>query len=236
MRMRRQMWSICAVLAGITAAAAPGQHQSAPGQMHHRFDDPARYAKTFDDPARDTWQMPDRVIQALALPPTASIADIGAGTGYFTVRLAKALAEGTVYAVDVEPAMVEHVRKRAADLRNVVPVLANEGSPNLPKPVDAVLIVDTYHHLPSRSAYFRDLKKSLAPAARVAIIDFRKDSPEGPPAEFRFDADQIVAEMKQAGFRLEAKHDFLPRQHFLIFAVENRVPGASADARNPHRL
>jgi SAM-dependent methyltransferase len=80
-----------------------------------------------------------------------------------------------------------------------------------------VLVVDTYHHLPNRPAYFRELQKSLAPGGRVAIIDFRKDSPEGPPPEFRFEADQIVGEMTQAGYRLDAKHDFLPRQHFLVF-------------------
>jgi SAM-dependent methyltransferase len=190
--------------------------------MEHRFDDPERYAKSFDDPARDGWQLPARVIEALALAPTASVADIGAGTGYFTVRLAKAIPRGTVFGVDVEPSMVDYVRKRAAGegLKNVVPVLAGAATPNLPKPVDMVLIVDTYHHLPNRAGYFRDLTKSLAPGGRVAIVDFRKDSPDGPPPEFRFEADQIVGEMARAGYRLDRKYDFLPRQHFLIFRPE----------------
>jgi predicted methyltransferase len=215
------MWMCLA--ASLTAAVAAQQSAPpAPAHMHHRFDDPARYAKLFDDPARDAWQMPARVIETLGLPATASVADIGAGTGYFTVRLAKAVPNGTVYAVDIEPSMLEHVRNRAAaeNIGNVGTVLATEKSPKLPKPVDAVLIVDTYHHLPNRPAYFRDLQQSLAPAGRVAIIDFRKDAPGvGPPPEFRFESEQIVAEMKQAGYRLDAKHDFLPRQHFLIFSV-----------------
>jgi len=82
-----------------------------------------------------------------------------------------------------------------------------------------VIVVDTYHHIPDRTSYFRELKRSLTPSGRVAIIDFRKDAPEGPPPEFRVYADQIISEMKQAGFILDAKHDFLPRQHFLVFRI-----------------
>lgn len=204
---------------GLAVTAQQHQPQSKPDHMQHRFDDPARYAKSFDDPARDVWQIPARVIEALALSPGASVADIGAGTGYFSVRLAKAIPAGTVYAVDVEPAMLDHIRKRALGdgLENVVTLQASGTGPNLPKPVDLVIVVDTYHHLPNRPTYFRELQKSLAPGARVAIIDFRRDSPEGPPPEFRFEADQIIAEMQQAGYRLDARHDFLPRQHFLVF-------------------
>jgi SAM-dependent methyltransferase len=205
--------------AGLTAAAQQPQPQSKPDHMQHRFDDPKRYSKSFDDPARDSWQMPVRVIETLAPAPNASIADIGAGTGYFTVRLAKAVTSGTVYAVDIEPAMLEHIRTRAASehLANIVTVQAGATSAKLPKPVDLVIIVDTYHHLPNRAAYFRELAQSLAPGGRVAIIDFRKDAPDGPPPEFRFEADQIIGEMKLAGYRLDVKHDFLPRQHFLVF-------------------
>ena len=87
------------------------------------------------------------------------------------------------------------------------------------RPVDVVLIVDTFHHIPNRVAYFSGVKKSLAAGGRVAIVDFRKDAPDGPPPQFRFDADEIVGEMKQAGFELDAKHDFLPRQHFLVYEV-----------------
>jgi SAM-dependent methyltransferase len=211
------------VVAFMSFEFASGAHQHAPqskpDHMHHRFDDPERYAKSFDDPARDAWQMPERVIDTLKPASDTSVADLGAGTGYFSVRLAKAVSGGTVYAVDIEPSMLEHIRKRAsgAGLDNLVTVQASDGGPNLPKPVDLVLVVDTYHHLPNRPAYFRDLMKSLTAGGRVAIVDFRKDSPEGPPPEFRFEADQIVDEMKQAGYRLDARHEFLPRQHFLVF-------------------
>ncbi len=201
------------------AATAQQQQPTTPDHMQHRFADPERYAKSFDDPARDGWQMPGRVIDVLKMSPDTSVADIGAGTGYFTVRLAKAVPRGIVYAVDVEPSMLEHIRKRAAGdhLQNVVTVQASSVSPNVPKPVDLVMVVDTYHHLPNRPAYFRELTTSLTTEGRVAIIDFRKDSPQGPPPQFRFEADQIIGEMKQAGYRLDARFDFLPRQHFLVF-------------------
>jgi SAM-dependent methyltransferase len=204
-------------LGGVVIAQQPAQ--SKPDHMHHRFDDPERYAKSFDDPGRDEWQMPGRVIDALKLPGDASVADIGAGTGYFSVRLAKAVPRGTVYAVDVEPAMLEHIRKRASTsaLGNVLTVRGDNASPNLPKPVDLALVVDTYHHIPNRTAYFRDLMKVLTSSGRVAIIDFRKDSPDGPPPEFRFEAAQIIEEMTRAGYRLDVDHRFLPRQHFLVF-------------------
>jgi ubiquinone/menaquinone biosynthesis C-methylase UbiE len=214
------------VAAGLCLAPSIDAQQppAKPDHMQHRFDDPERFAKSFDDPARDAWQMPDRVITALGLRRDSLVADVGAGTGYFSVRLAKAAPAGTVYAVDVEHAMLEHIGKRATAerLTNIVPVHATSTSPNLPKPVDVVLIVDTYHHLPGRATYFADLRRSLTPGGRVAIIDFRKDSPEGPPREFRFEADQIIGEMKQAGYELETRHDFLPRQHFLMFRVAPR--------------
>jgi len=195
------------------------QHGAKPDHMQHKFDDPAKFAKQFDDPKRDEWQMPSRVIDALGLKAGMAVADIGAGTGYFSMRLARVSPGLAVYSVDIEPKMVEHLTHRAAGekLGNVAAVLAGPDSPNLPKPVDVILVVDTYHHIGNRPVYFRELKKSLKPGGRIAIVDFRKDAPEGPPVEFRFTVEQIEAEMKEAGYSLESKQDFLPRQHYLIF-------------------
>ena len=144
-------------------AHEPGQKPGHGAHMEHRFDDPERYAKSFDDPARDEWQMPGRIIDALGLTAGQVVADIGSGTGYFTVRLAKAAARPKVYAVDIEPAMLEYVRQRAAreGLTQVVAVQASATTPNLPEPVDVVLVVDTYHHIPNRPAYFREIRKSM---------------------------------------------------------------------------
>lgn len=221
MRIRGIVVAVSIAWFTIGSPLAGQQHQPAgkPDHMQHRFDDPAKFAKSFDDPKRDEWQMPSRVIDALGLKAGMAVADIGAGTGYFSMRLAKVSPGLSVYAADIEPKMVEHLTHRAAGekLGNVTAVLASAASPNLPRPVDVILVVDTYHHIGSRPAYFRELRKSLTPGGRIAIVDFRKDSPEGPPVEFRFTAEQIEAEMKQAGYALDRQHDFLPRQLYLIF-------------------
>ena len=148
---------VAVAVTGFAVPPAPAQtHGQKPseglGHMEHRFDDPERYAKEFDDPGRDAWQMPTRVIEALALKPGQKVADIGAGTGYFSMRLAASPATPTVFAVDIEPSMVAHLTKRAtAEKRtNVVAVQAAADSPNLPEAMDVVLIVDTYHHIPNR--------------------------------------------------------------------------------------
>jgi SAM-dependent methyltransferase len=212
------LWSASRALA---QAPPHGASVQKPDHMAHRFEDAERYAKSFDDPARDAWQMPDRVIGALGLTSGQSVADIGAGTGYFTVRLARAPARPQVFAVDIESRMVDYVRNRASreGLTNVVAVQAEADRTNLPERVDVALVVDTYHHIPNRVAYFTALKTQLKPGGRLAIVDFRQDSPEGPPMEFRFTPEQITAELTTAGFALQAQHDFLPRQMFLIYAV-----------------
>jgi len=193
-----------------------------PDHFAHRFDNPEELAKGFDDPARDTWQLPSRVIEVLQLRPGQVVADIGSGTGYFAVKLARSTAAPKVYGVDIEPAMRDYLSQRAAteQLANVHAVLGAADRANLPESVDLVMVVDTFHHIPNRVAYFSALKQQLKPGARLAIIDFRKDSPEGPPIEFRLLPDQITGELAKAGFELQASHDFLPRQMFLVYRVK----------------
>jgi SAM-dependent methyltransferase len=118
--------------------------------------------------------------------------------------------------------MVTYLKARAEreGLKNLNPVQAGADGPNLPAPVDTILIVDTYHHIPNRVAYFTRARASLKPGGRLAIIDFRKGAPAGPPEEFRFTQEEISAELKQAGFSLMAQHDFLPRQLFLVYEVK----------------
>jgi ubiquinone/menaquinone biosynthesis C-methylase UbiE len=189
------------------------------GHMDRHFDQAEEWAKEFDDPARDKWQMPDKVVAALKLKRGQVVADLGAGTGYFSVRLAKSAAAPKVLAVDIEPSMIAYLGQRAAKegLKNLFPIQASPESANLPEPVDLILIVDTYHHLADRSAYLRKLAASLKPNGRLAIVDFRKGGPMGPPDEFRFTPDELIAELKATGFKLEARHYFLPNQMFLIF-------------------
>ncbi len=192
--------------------------------MERHFDDAEQWAKEFDDPTRDAWQMPDKILAALNLKPGQAVADIGAGTGYFTIRLAKSSAALKVYAVDIEASMVDHLRKRAAaeGLKNVVPIQASLESANLPEPVDLILVVDTYHHIADRGAYFRRLAASLKPQGRLAIVDWKKGGPMGPPDEFRFEPAQLTAELAASGFGLATKHDFLPNQLFLIYTKSKK--------------
>ncbi|SPE40418.1 Methyltransferase type 11 [Candidatus Sulfotelmatobacter sp. SbA7] len=201
--------------------ASPGVASG--GHMERHFDDAEQWAKEFDDPTRDQWQMPDKVLAALGLKRGQTVADLGAGTGYFTVRLAKSAAAPKVYAVDIEASMIAYLRKRASTegLKNIVAVQASPESANLPEPVDLILIVDTYHHIPDREVYFRKLASSLKPQGRLAIIDWRRGGPMGPPEEFRFAPEQIHQELAKAGFKPIAHYDFLPNQLFLIFSRSN---------------
>jgi len=204
------------VLVTLTAAPAPAQTVD---HQEHSFSGAEKWAQVFDDPARDEWQKPDEVIRALKLAPDAWVADIGAGTGYFAVRFARAVPQGRVYGVDAEPDMVRYlgVRAQREKLANLTAVVAKPNDPGIPNAVDLVILVDTYHHVPDRERYFRNLQKSLKPNGRLAIIDFTLDSPEGPPRRARIPADAVKKELARAGYRLVQEHAFLPHQYFLIF-------------------
>ena len=198
-----------------------GRHMegSSDGAFHRRFDDAEKWAKEFDKPERDAWQKPEEVIGALKLSPAASVADIGAGTGYFAARIAKRVPEGKVFAADVEPDMVRYLGERAGreHVSNLMPVQASADAANLPEPVDLILVVDTYHHIGHRVRYFSKLRESLRPGGRLAIIDFTADSPSGPPVEHRIPPEKVTEELAAAGYAPAESYSFLPRQYFLVF-------------------
>ena len=215
------MKRLLALLAAFAAALAFSYALAQPGHqpMHRHFSDAERWAQVFDDPARAEWQKPDQVVSALALAPDARVADIGSGTGYFAVRLARALPKGRVYGADLEPDMVQYLNARAKKetLENLSAHVAAPDDPKLPEPVDLVLLVNTYHHIGTRPDYFARLRERLRPGGRVAIVDFKLDSPTGPPASGRLPPEAVEKEMAQAGYRRIAAHDFLPNQYFLVF-------------------
>jgi predicted methyltransferase len=198
--------------------SAPAIAQS-PDHANHSFSGAEHWAKVFDDPERDKWQKPHEVITALKLAPDQSVADIGAGTGYFAVRFAHMLPQGRVYGVDVEPDMVKYLGERAKkeNLANLTAVAGTPDDARIPAPVDLVILVDVYHHVDKRTEYFRKLRASLKPGGRIAVIDFRMDAPNGPPKTARIAPDRVKTEMKNAGYALAAEHGFLPNQYFLIF-------------------
>ena len=202
-----------------TAVLAQSPHTHA-----HSFEDAQKWSKVFDDPKRDAWQKPREILEALALQPDAVVADVGAGTGYFTVRLAQRVPNGRVYAIDTEPQMVKHLASRAREtgLNNVMAVLGTPDDPRIPARADVVLFVDVYHHIEKRERYFANIARALKPGGRVAIVDFRMDAPQGPPRNARIEPDQVKAELKTAGYELAREHAFLPYQYFLEFVRAKR--------------
>jgi ubiquinone/menaquinone biosynthesis C-methylase UbiE len=168
---------------------------------------------------RDRWQYPDRVIAALGLRPGQRVADLGAGGGYFTFRLARAVgAEGRVYAVDVDPDMRWLIDDRVTRERvgNVVTVAAEPDGAQLPEPVDLVLVVDAFHHLPDPATLMSRLAGQLGPAGRVAVIEPR---PKWTYFGHATDPAVIRSAMADAGYQPVEEHGFLPRQSFLTFRV-----------------
>jgi predicted methyltransferase len=214
------MKSLPGVLAASLTVACLCASAQAPHTSEHRFTGAQHWAEVFDDPARDAWQKPHEVIQALALPPDATVADIGSGTGYFAVRLAHFVPRGRVYGVDVEPDMVKYLAERAQreGLSNLESLSGASDDPHLPEKVDLALLVDVYHHIEHREAYFSKLRASLKPRGRLAIIDFRPDSTYGPPKNARITSARVKNELAKAGYRLVGEHDLLPHQYFLVFA------------------
>lgn len=217
--IRNSLLTAVFVVLGYTGLPAEPTLAQAPGTHQHSFGGAEKWAQVFDDPKRDAWQKPHEVIQALALKPDAVIADIGSGTGYFAVRFARMVPKGRVYGVDTEADMVKYLADRAKreNLTNIISVAGAPDDPRLPEKADLIILVDVFHHIDNRERYFRKLRDSLKPGGRIAIIDFRMDSPDGPPKSARIAPDRVKAELKSAGYTFAQEHAFLPNQYFLIF-------------------
>ncbi len=218
------MTRILALVVGCTVAGGPALAQEAatPHEMHRRHRDPQAYIASLEDPARDDYQKPLEVLAALDLRAGEVVADIGAGSGYFAVRFARAVGDdGVVYAVDVDPNMVRHLNRRLRDggIRNVATVLSDPDDPLLAEAsVDRFVIVNTWHHIEDQPGYMAKMKRMLRPGGRVVHIDFQKrELPIGPPLAMKIARDDLVRQMEEGGFRLDAEHDFLPYQYFLVF-------------------
>lgn len=199
----------------VASLFASGCEQPA-GPEEQRFGDAEKWAQVFDDPEREAWQKPHEVIRALSLPRDATVADIGSGTGYFAVRLARAVPQGRVLGVDIEPEMVRYLNERAKreGLANLTAQTGGADDPRLPALMDLVIVVNTYHHIGAAEQYFRGVRDALKPGGRLAIIDFDPDAPIDVPN--RVSPEQVKQELGRAGFELAQEHAFLPHQYFLI--------------------
>jgi predicted methyltransferase len=177
-----------------------------------------------EPPDREAWQKPDQVMDALHVAEGTTVADVGAGGGWFTVRLARRVGpNGRVYAVDVQRLMIQAIERRVQreGLSNVVtPVLSEPEDPGLPANArtDAVLMVDAFHEMANPVLMLRNVARTLSPHGRIGIIDYREgEGGPGPPPEERVPPAVVVAQASTAGLKILEQHTFLPYQYFLIF-------------------
>jgi predicted methyltransferase len=176
-------------------------------------------------PDRDRWQRPDRIMDALGIADASRVADVGAGSGWFTIRLARRVGpQGMVFAEDVQPEMLNAISRRVQreGLGNVRPILGRGADPRLPMGgLDAVLIVDAYHeieHREDRVTLLANVGRALKPQGRIGVVDFRvAGGGPGPDLDERVDPEQVIVDAQRAGLRMVASESFLPFQYFLIF-------------------
>jgi ubiquinone/menaquinone biosynthesis C-methylase UbiE len=178
--------------------------------------------ETMERAERDTWQKPGEVVGALHLKNGDIVADIGAGTGYFTRPLAKAVApKGKVYAVDVAGDILQYLRERAEkdNINNIVTIVSQPQDPMLPRnSLDLAFFCDVTHHIDNRIDFYRKLLPAVKQHGHMAIIDYPPDSPHHPhnPNEL-VPRTQVISEAEQAGFKFVKDFQFLPYHYFLIF-------------------
>jgi predicted methyltransferase len=207
-------------LALLSALAAYPAGALAQERRHSRQFPPENLGE-LEGPDREAWQKPDVIMDALGIYDGSTVADLGAGGGWFTVRLARRVGPtGRVYAQDIQKPMIESMERRfrREGLRNVTTVLGTQEDPKLPAPVDAVLIVGVYGELSQPVELLKNVRKSLRPTGRLGVVDFRKDGlGPGPPMEERVDEAVVIKDAEQAGLRRIVRPTPLPFQFLLIF-------------------
>lgn len=226
--LRWSAWAWTLALLGVACGASPLPAGDQDAQEAKRR--PANVmgfegAAWLEREGRDKLERPDLVLQAMELKEGMTVAEIGAGTGYFSRRIAKAVGPtGKVYAVDIQPEMLELLKKYAAQegIANIVPVLGGEADPKLPKGgVDRILLVDVYHEFQKPEPMLARIRESLAPGGTVTLIEYRL---EGDTAshilqEHRMSVEQVLSEWNPAGFELANQIETLPSQHLFIFST-----------------
>lgn len=218
------------LLAGALAAAA----QTPPAKSPHGRLFPPQDLGLLEAPDRDEWQRPHQILDALGIADASVVADVGAGSGWFTVRLARRVGpNGMVYAQDVQPEMLTAITKRVQreGLSNVRTRLGLDSDPYLPATTfDAILMVDVVHEIDDRVTLFGNLGRALKPGGLIGVVDFKPGaSGPGPDADERIVAEVLEAEAARAGLQLKRRETFLPFQYFLVFgrAEPTRPPGGS---------
>jgi len=201
------------------------EHKHKASLSQQRFNEIQKWIDIFEAPERAEWQKPEDVVKKLELKPGGTVADIGAGTGYFTRLFAVAVGpEGKAIGLDIEPSMVDYMKEDAKKRRltNYEARVVKPDDAGLPsKSVDVIFICNTYHHIENRVSYLKKLSKALKPNGRIVIVDFyKKPLPVGPQSvAHKISEEEVKKEFKQAGYRLTKSLDFLPYQYYLEFAL-----------------
>lgn len=216
-------WLVTTLLLG--AIVAPVAHAQAVHPITGRRIAPVMGmggAEWLERSEREAEELPEKALDAIGIQPGMVVADVGAGVGYFTVRLAKRVGpSGKVFANDVQPEMLSMLRDRVAkaNLTNVETVLGTEADPKLPRnAMDLILLVDVYHELSQPQRMLQKLREALKSDGRLVLIEFRKEDPRIPiRPEHKMSVQEADAEVSAEGFRLEKVLKDLPRQHILVF-------------------
>lgn len=200
----------------------PLSKQGIPLDHLRPFQDTAKYIAFLERSDRAAWQKPDEVVAALGLRGTETVVDLGAGSGYFSFRLAKALPQGKVIAADTEPEMLRHIHHRAMSegMRNIEVKIIKPADPAVSADADLVFLCDVLHHVPDRLAWLAKLRGQMKSGARLALLEFKEGKlPEGPPEAAKIPRAQLLDLVTRAGFRLSTEPKaLLPYQVFLILS------------------
>src|SRR5271170_1492059 len=175
-----------------------------------------------DRPERETEEAPDRALDLLNLRAGMIVADVGAGTGYMSLRMARRIGPtGKVYANDLQPEMLQKLRAKSQreKLSNIETVQGTERDPKLPpNTMDLVLLVDVYHEFSAPQAMLAGIRKSLKPDGRLVLLEYRKEDPAVPiRPEHKMSVTEVKTEVEAEGYKLDQVIEKLPRQHIIIF-------------------
>jgi len=219
---KRRLWFALLLLANLAPSLAQSAQSTPPAETRKTSKPYTGDLSIFDSPGRDERLQIDRVIDILGIGPGKDVADIGAGSGWFTVRAARRVSEtGKVYAVDINPEAIHYIENRAQkeNLHNVVTILSHSDDPQLPADsVDAVLLLKTYHEVSKPQALMRNLRASLRPGAKIGIIDRNGNGENHGVAR-----DVVVREVSASGYELRNQYDFVKgdgMDYFLVFVVK----------------
>lgn len=221
--------------AASTSAPAPAASTSAPAPsiecpLHKKGVDPthlrpfektAEYIAFLERPERALWQKPDEVVASLGLRGTETVVDVGAGSGYFSFRFARALPQGKVIAADPAPEMIRHVHHTAMTrgVRNIEARLIEPDDPGVSPATDVVFVCDVLHHVKDRAAWLGKLATAMKPGARLVVIEFKEgELPQGPPASMKIPRSELIASVTRTGLAVDRQDDkLLPYQYLIVF-------------------